>query len=46
MPPTTKPQVKKKGAEEGKEKAKTVKAKKVVVAALLLFVALAAFVEA
>jgi hypothetical protein len=44
MPPTTK-QVKK-GAEEGKEKAKAVKAKKAVVAALLLFVALAAFVEA
>jgi len=46
MPPTTKPQVKKKGAEEGKEKVKTVKAKKVVAAALLLFVALAAFVAA
>jgi len=46
MPPTTKPQVKKKEAEEGKEKAKTVKAKKAVVAALLLFVALAAFVHA
>ena len=46
MPPTTKPQVKKKGAEEGKEKAKTVKAKKAVAAALLLFVALAAFVHA
>ena len=46
MPPTTKPQTKKKGAEEGKEKAKTVKAKKAVAAALLLFVALAAFVEA
>jgi hypothetical protein len=42
MPPTTKPQVKTKGAEEGKGK----KAKKVVAAALLLFVALAAFVEA
>jgi hypothetical protein len=41
MPPTTKPQIKTKGAEEGKEK-KAVK----VVAALLLFVALAAFVEA
>jgi hypothetical protein len=46
MPPTTKPQIKTKGAEEGKEKAKTVKAKKVVAAALLLLVALAAFVEA
>jgi len=46
MPPTTKPQVKKKEAEEGKEKAKTVKAKKAVAAALLLFVALAAFVHA
>ena len=46
MPPTTKPQTKKKGAEEGKEKAKTVKAKKAVAAALLLFVALAAFVAA
>jgi len=46
MPPTTKPQIKTKGAEEGKEKAKAVKAKKAVVAALLLFVALAAFVEA
>jgi len=46
MPPTTKPQTKKKGAEEGKEKAKAVKAKKAVAAALLLFVALAAFVEA
>jgi hypothetical protein len=45
MPPTTKPQTKKKGAEEGKEKAKAVKAKKAV-AALLLLVALAAFVEA
>ena len=42
MPPTTK-QVKK---EEGKENAKAVKAKKAVVAALLLFVALAAFVHA
>ncbi len=42
MPPTTKPQTKKKEAEEGK----AVKAKKVVAAALLLFVALAAFVEA
>jgi len=41
MPPTTKPQVKKKEAEEGKEKAGK-KAKKVVAAALLLFVALAA----
>ena len=41
MPPTTKPQVKKKEAEEGKGK-KAVK----VVAALLLFVALAAFVHA
>lgn len=47
MPPTTKPQTKKKEAEEGKEKAKAVKAKKAVaVAALLLFVALAAFVHA
>ena len=46
MPPTTKPQIKTKGAEEGKEKAKTVKAKKAVAAALLLFVALAAFVHA
>jgi hypothetical protein len=46
MPPTTKPQIKTKGAEEGKEKAKAVKAKKAVVAALLLFVALAAFVHA
>jgi hypothetical protein len=45
MPPTTKPQIKTKGAEEGKEKAKTVKAKKVA-AALLLIVALAAFVAA
>jgi hypothetical protein len=45
MPPTTKPQTKKKGAEEGKEKTGK-KAKKVVVAALLLFVALAAFVHA
>jgi hypothetical protein len=45
MPPTTKPQTKKKGAEEGKEK-KTVKAKKAVAAVLLLFVALAAFVHA
>jgi len=45
MPPTTKPQTKK-GAEDGKEKAKAVKAKKAVVAALLLFVVLAAFVEA
>ena len=43
MPPTTKPQTKKKEAEEGKEKAKAVKA---VAAALLLLVALAAFVEA
>ena len=43
MPPTTKPQIKTKGAEEGKEKTKAVKA---VAAALLLFVALAAFVEA
>ncbi len=43
MPPTTKPQVKTKGAEEGKAGKK---AKKAVVAALLLFVALAAFVEA
>jgi hypothetical protein len=42
MPPTTKPQTKKKEAEEGKEK----KAVKAVVAALLLFVALAAFVHA
>jgi hypothetical protein len=46
MPPTTKPQTKKKGAEEDKEKAKAVKAKKAVAAALLLLVALAAFVEA
>ena len=46
MPPTPKPQIKTKEAEEGKEKAKAVKAKKVVAAALLLFVALAAFVEA
>ncbi len=46
MPPTTKPQTKKKGAEEVKEKAKAVKAKKVVAAAILLIVALAAFVEA
>ena len=45
MPPTSK-QVKKKGAEEGKEKAKAVKAKKAVAAALLLFMALAAFVHA
>ena len=43
MPPITKPQTKK--AEEGKEKAEK-KAKKAVVVALLLFVALAAFVEA
>jgi hypothetical protein len=43
MPPTTKPQVKTKGAEEGKAGKK---AKKVVAAALLLFVTLAAFVEA
>jgi hypothetical protein len=42
MPPKTKPQVKTKEAEKGKEK-KVVKA---VVAALLLFVVLAAFVEA
>jgi len=41
MPP--KPQTKKKEAEEGKEKVKAVKA---VAAALLLFMALAAFVEA
>jgi len=46
MPPTTKPQIKTKGAEEGKKKVKAVKAKKAVVAALLLFVALAAFVHA
>jgi hypothetical protein len=48
MPPTTKPQIKTKGAEEGRagKKAKAVKAKKAVAAALLLFVALAAFVEA
>jgi len=45
MPPTTKPQIKTKGAEEGKEKTGK-KAKKAVAAALLLFVALAAFVEA
>jgi hypothetical protein len=45
MPPTTKPQVKTKEAEEGKEKTGK-KAKKVVAAALLLFVALAAFVHA
>jgi hypothetical protein len=44
MPPTTKPQTKKKGAVEGKEKA--VKAKKAVAAALLLLLALAVFVEA
>ncbi len=43
MPPTTKPQTKKKEAEEGKAGKKAVKA---VAAALLLFVALAAFVEA
>jgi len=43
MPPTTKPQVKKKEAEEGKAGKK---AKKAVAAALLLFVALAAFVHA
>jgi len=43
MPPTTKPQTKK--AEEGKEKAGK-KAKKVVAALLLLFVALAAFTHA
>jgi hypothetical protein len=42
MPPTTKPQIKTKEAEEGKEK----KAVKAVAAALLLFVALAAFVHA
>jgi len=42
MPPTTKPQIKTKEAEEGKEKAKAVKAKKAVVATLLLFVVLAA----
>jgi len=42
MPPTPKPQIKTKGAEEGKEK----KAKKAVVAAALLLLALAAFVEA
>jgi hypothetical protein len=42
MPPVNKPQTKKKEAEEGKEK----KAVKAVVAALLLFVALAAFVHA
>jgi hypothetical protein len=46
MPPTPKPQIKTKGAEEGKEKAKTVKAKKAVAAALLLIFVLAAFVEA
>jgi hypothetical protein len=46
MPPTPKPQIKTKGAEEGKEKVKAVKAKKVVAAAILLIVALAAFVEA
>jgi len=45
MPPTTKPQIKTKEAEEGKEKAGK-KAKKAVVAALLLFVVLAAFVHA
>jgi hypothetical protein len=45
MPPKTKPQIKTKEAEEGKEKTKAVKAKKAV-AALLLLVALAAFVEA
>jgi len=46
MPPITKPQTKKKEAEEGKEKAKAVKAKKAVVAALLLFVVLAGFAYA
>ena len=45
MPPTTKPQTKKKEAEEGKEKVKAVKAKKVVAAALLLLL-VAAFVAA
>jgi hypothetical protein len=45
MPPTTKPQTKKKEAEEGKEKTGK-KAKKAVVAALLLFVVLTAFVHA
>jgi len=44
MPPTTKPQIKTKGAEEGKEKTGK-KAKKVVAAAILLLV-LAAFVAA
>ncbi len=43
MPPTPKPQIKTKGAEEGKAGKKAVKA---VAAALLLIVALAAFVEA
>jgi len=46
MPPIPKPQTKKKGAEEVKEKVKAVKAKKAVAAAILLIVALAAFVEA
>ncbi len=45
MPPTTKPQTKKKEAEEGREKVKAVKAKKVVAAALLLLL-VAAFVAA
>jgi len=44
MPPTPKPQIKTKEAEEGKEK--TVKKAVKVAAALLLLVALAAFVEA
>jgi len=43
MPPTTKPQTKKKEAEEGKAGKRAVKA---VAVALLLFVALAAYVEA
>jgi len=43
MPPTTKPQTKKKEAEEGKAGKRAVRA---VAAALLLFVALAAYVEA
>jgi hypothetical protein len=43
MPPTPKPQIKTKGAEEGKAGKKAVKA---VAAAILLIVTLAAFVEA
>jgi hypothetical protein len=45
MPPTTKPQIKTKGAEEGKEKAGK-KAKKAVAAAALLLLFVAAFVHA